>query len=162
MHNDQVALWQTGELASSGIALMAETGDASGVLAEATAAITAGTAASTIDGGGIAQSPGLVSVEFEVTRDHPLVTVTSMVAPSPDWFIGFRDIALFKGIDFIESLTIEPLVYDSGTDSGPLFTSGDIETQPAATISLLSSDAGDTDFVNGMPSLGLFFIEKLP
>ena len=29
-----------------------------------------------------------VSVEFETTKDHPLVTLLSMIASSPDWFVG--------------------------------------------------------------------------
>ena len=162
VHNDQVALWRTGELASSGIELMAETGDASGLLAEAAGAVNAGSAASVIDGGGVAQSPGAVSVVFEVTRDHPLVSITSMVAPSPDWFVGIRDVALFNGTEFVESLTIEAAVYDSGTDSGLLFTSGDVDTQPAAPITLLSTSGTETNFANGLPSVGQFVIQKLP
>ncbi len=162
VHNDQVALWNTGELASNGIELMAETGDTSGLLAEVAGAVNAGSAASAINGGGVALSPGAVSVEFEVTRDHPLITITSMVAPSPDWFVGVRDLALFDGTDFVESLTIEAPVYDSGTDSGLLFTSDDIDTQPATPITLLSTDATATNFISGLPSVGQFVIQKLP
>ena len=162
VHNDQVVFWRSGETATDGVELMAETGDASGLLAEVASAISDGSAASAIDGGGVEVSPGSVSIEFEVTRDHPLVTVTSMVAPSPDWFVGVRDLSLFDGSSFIETLTLDLPVYDSGTDSGTGFTSSDQDTQPAATITRLSSDATETNFQNGLPSMGQFVIVRLP
>jgi len=162
VHNDQVVFWATGQTATPGIKLMAETGDGSILLDEVNSAIANGSAATDIFGNGIPVSPGVASVEFEVTRDHPLVTVTSMVAPSPDWFVGIRDIALFDGTNFIDTLTLELPVYDSGTDSGERFTSADQVTQPADAISRLSTNSADTDFMNGLPGMGQFVIEKLP
>ncbi len=155
-------VWRTGELATDGVELMAETGNSSGMLAEIDAAIANGSAVSAIDGGGVDVSPGTVSVEFEVTRDHPLVSITTMVAPSPDWFLGVRDLALFDGSEFVESVTVDALVYDSGTDSGRLFTSGDSDTQPPEPIARLTTDPSESDIQNGLPSMGEFIFEKLP
>ena len=162
VHNDQIKIWETGQIASPGIELMAETGGTDLLLAEIADAIATGTVASEIAGGGVPVSPGTVSIEFEVTRDHPLISVTSMIAPSPDWFVGIRDVALFDGTAFVDSLTLELPAYDSGTDSGLRFTSADLDTQPREPITRVTSDAADSDFVNGLPSLGQFVIEKLP
>lgn len=162
VHNDQVVFWRPGALATSGITLMAETGDASELLAEVATAVAAGTAAAEIAGNGVPSSPGSTTLEFEVTRDHPLVTITSMVAPSPDWFIGVRDLALFDGREFVESLAIDLAVYDAGTDSGRVFITDDVDTQPRAPITRLSTAAIESNFVNGLPSMGQFVITKLP
>jgi len=162
VHNDQVNFWATGQIATAGIELMAETGDSTDLLTEVAGAISQGTAANAIEGGNIALSPGSVSVEFEVTRDHPMITVTSMVAPSPDWFVGVRDLSLFDGVSFVERVVEDLAVYDSGTDSGEQFISDDLDTQPRIPISLLTSDPSDSDFQNGLPSVGQFIIEKLP
>lgn len=162
VHNDQVVIWRPGQLASDGVELMAETGDSSAMLAEIASAVGNGTAAAAIDGDGVATSPGSSSIEFEVTREHPLVSLTTMVAPSPDWFVGIRDLALFDGSEFVDAITIDAVVYDSGTDSGLLFTSDDDDTQPPTAITRLNSAATDTDIQNGVPAMGQFIIEKLP
>ena len=162
VHNDSVEFWAPGQLATDGYELMAETGDPSGVLAEVASSIGNGSVSSSIDGGGIPNSPGSASIEFEVTRDHPLITVTSMVAPSPDWFIGVHGLSLLDGNDFADSMTIDLRVYDSGTDSGTLYTSADQDTVPASPISLLNSAPTDSPFQNGNPPIGQFVIQKLP
>ena len=162
VHNNTVEFWAPGQIATDGIELMAETGDGSGVLAEVGTAVANGSAANEISGGGVEASPGSVSIEFEVTRDHPLITVTTMVAPSPDWFVGVHGLSLIEGTEFVESLTVEANVYDSGTDSGPRYTSDNMDTQPPEPIGLLTSAPIDAPFRNGLPSMGQFVIQKLP
>ncbi len=162
VHSNEVDFWAPGQQATAGIQLMAETGNGSVLLQEVAAAVSNGSAAAEIAGGGVDDTPGSVSVEFEVTVEHPLVTVTSMVAPSPDWFVGVHGLSLFDGTGFVDTLVHDLRVYDSGTDSGVIFTSADQVTQPQVPISLLNSAAGDTDFTNGQPFVGRFIFEKLP
>ena len=162
VHNDSVSFWGPGQLATDGVKLMAETGDASILLNEVATSVANGSSATEIAGGGVPQSPGSVSIEFEVTRDHPLITVSSMVAPSPDWFIGVHGLSLFDGTDFVDSMTLELPVYDSGTDSGARYTSADLPTAPASAINRLTSGAADAPFRNGTPGMGQFVIQKLP
>ena len=161
VHNDQVVFWEAGQIASDGIELMAETGGKSIFLDEINSAIASGYAQSAIDGAGIATSPGSVSVEISVSLDNPKVTLTTMLAPSPDWFTGFHDVSLHDGDSFIESLTIDGFVYDSGTDSGPQYTSGDSDTQPREVIRRLTSETSDSPFVEGLPVAGQFVIERI-
>jgi len=161
VHNDQVVFWEPGQIASDGIELMAETGGKSIFLQEIESAINSGYALSAIDGPGIATSPGSASIEIRVTVDNPLVTLTTMLAPSPDWFAGFHGIRLYDGESFVQSISIDGVVYDSGTDSGPQYTSGDSDTQPREPIARTTSNPADSPFVDGLPIAGRFIIEKL-
>jgi len=101
VHNEQVIFWQPGQLASDGVEVVAESGSKSTFLSEIENAVNDGTAKAAIDGSGITLSPGTTSVEFEVTRDYPLVSVLSMLAPSPDWIVGVDRLNLIEDGEFI-------------------------------------------------------------
>jgi hypothetical protein len=133
-HDASVWFWQAGELASPGIENMAETGSKSPLLTEIGAAITDGSADSLISGGGINPSPGSVGVSFQIDLDFPLVTLVSMIAPSPDWFVGVSNLSLFENGDWVEERIVSLLPYDSGTDSGTTYTSPNLDTDPAEPI----------------------------
>jgi len=77
VHNDQVVFWDSGQIATDGIELMAETGGKSIFLDEVSAAIASGYASEAIDGPGIATTPGSASVELQVSSDFPNVTLTT-------------------------------------------------------------------------------------
>jgi len=113
---------------------MAETGGKSDLLSEVQTAIDAGFALASINGGGIGTSPGTASIEFEVNRDYPEISLTSMLAPSPYWFVGVHNYSLLSDGEFIESATIELKLYDSGSDNGVRYTSANEATEPLAPI----------------------------
>lgn len=94
-------------------------------------------------------------------ESSPLVTVVSMLAPSPDWFVGVSGISLFEDGEFVESKTISLRVYDAGTDNGLTFGSANADTNPAQPISRLTTDSADSDFENGLPIVGTFTFTKL-
>jgi len=133
-HNNQVAFWEVGSLASNGIESMAETGSKTALQNEVNAAINAGKALSVISGGGIPNSPGSRSVNFTVTQSYPLATVVTMIAPSPDWFVGVSGTNLFQGGKWVDELVISLQPFDSGTDSGTNYTSPNNNTNPADPI----------------------------
>ena len=133
-HNDQVKFWETGQNATPGIKSMAETGAQRLLDGEVRDAIRLGTAEHVLAGGGIGRSPGLVSLEFEISREFPLVTLVSMIAPSPDWFVGVRDLNLIESGDWVENLTRDLPPYDAGTDSGVSFNSRNAPTVPPEPI----------------------------
>ncbi|MEM7259564.1 MAG: spondin domain-containing protein, partial [Pseudomonadota bacterium] len=114
-----------------------------------------------VSGGGVAESPGAVSVEFEVSADYPQVTIVSMVAPSPDWFVGVHNLSLLADGNFVSDLSIDLAVYDAGTDSGTRYTSADIETQGREPIGLLTSQPEDAPFQEGRPFVGQLVFERL-
>jgi len=161
VHNEQIQFWMNGQPASAGIKLMAETGGKDDLLTEVQDAINNGYAISEISGGGVSTSPGAVSTEFEVSADYPQVTVVSMVAPSPDWFVGVHNLSLIENGAFVSGRTVELAVYDAGTDSGLRYTSDDLATNPREPIQLLSSAAEDAPFIDGLPVVGQFIFERL-
>jgi len=136
-HSDRVVVWEPGGTASPGIEAMAEQGSTSPLDAEIRTAIGAGTAEGLIEGGGINPSPGSVSVEFQVGRDFPLVTLVSMIAPSPDWFVGVHGLSLIQNGEWVSETTVTLLPYDAGTDSGTTFRSPNADTAPREPISPL-------------------------
>ena len=110
-HTPNVALFELGTIASPGMVNMAETGGKSPLDSEIQTVIAGGQGQTLISGGGIGTSPGTVSVEFDIENSHPLVSITTMIAPSPDWFVGVRDLNLFENGDWTNSLTC--LLYTS-------------------------------------------------
>ena len=50
-----------------------------------------------------------MSVEFQIGRDHPLVTLVAMIAPSPDWFVGVHDLGLIESGDWVDEMTVDLL-----------------------------------------------------
>jgi hypothetical protein len=150
-HDSSVSFWQVCQVASPGIENMAETGSKSPLITEIATARMAGTADSLISGGGINPSPGSVSVSFEIDLDFPLVTLVSMIAPSPDWFVGVSALSLLEGGDWVQEKVVPLLPYDAGTDSGSNYTSANQDTDPQELIMLITAlPAG-----NGVP-LGTF------
>lgn len=136
-HNSSVRFWQEGTPASDGIRNMAELGRKTPLDAEIMAAISGRTAEHLLSGGGIALSPGSVSLEFPISRDYSLVTLVSMVAPSPDWFVGVSSLSLFENGQWVDERTISLRPYDAGTDSGTTYNSPDQATSPRQSVSLI-------------------------
>ena len=162
VHSEQTVLWEFGQIASAGIEEMAETGGTATLLSEIQFAIDEGRALAAINGGGIALSPGSTSVEFTINRDHSGVSLVSMLAPSPDWYVGINSQPLIdQNGDFIQSLTVDLQLYDSGTDSGLRFDSADEDTQPQSPVDFVNSDSSDTNFVDGRPYVGQLIIERI-
>lgn len=162
VHSEQVIFWESGQIATAGVELMAETGAKSIFLDEINLAIADGKANAAIDTGGIALSPGSVSVEFEVNRDFPRLTVTSMLAPSPDWFVGINGLSLLdENGNFIDEVSVDLALYDAGTDSGAQYASANDDTQPRDIIQRLTQEPSDGPFIDGLPQVGRFLIQKM-
>jgi len=121
---------------------------------EIAAAIAEGSAQYVLSGGGIRPSPGEVSLDLQIEETHPLVTLVSMIAPSPDWFVGVADLPLLQSGHWIDSLTVELRGWDAGTDNGTTYAAVDAPTLPHVPITPLE----DGPFrVNGqVPALGTF------
>jgi hypothetical protein len=162
IHSEQAIFWELGQIASPGIEQMAESGGTSLLLDEIQDVIDEGRALLSVSGGGIGTSPGSVDVEFTVSRDYPLVTLVSMLAPSPDWFIGVDSLSMLDGQgSFLPELSVDLKLYDSGTDSGSRFDADNMDTQPPSPIEAVTTDSAETNFVNGEPFVGSLLFEKI-
>lgn len=138
-HTADTALFYAGSLASPGIKLMAETGSKVNLETEIQAIIAKGKGLTKISGGGISLSPGMVAHEFETSTSFPVISVTLMIAPSPDWFVSAHDISLYKNGKWVQDSTLNVISYDAGTDSGSTFTSADQVTSPKENIHLIAT-----------------------
>jgi len=136
-HDARVRFWADGALASSGIENMAERGRTSPLDSEVEAAIADGTADQVLRGDGLAHSPGATSIQLTVHRSHSLVTLVTMVAPSPDWFVGVSALDLFAGGRWVDELSVALVPWDAGTDDGRSFKSADAEARPHQPISTI-------------------------
>lgn len=133
-HNESVSFWAPGALAAQGIQSVAETGATTDMVSEVGSAISAGSADRLLEGGGIALSPGSVGLNFTANDTHPLLTIVSMIAPSPDWFAGVHALPLMSNGEWRNTIEVELFAYDSGTDDGTEYTSADAVTDPAQVI----------------------------
>jgi Spondin_N len=161
MHSSAVEFWREGGIASDGIRRMAEQGFTSPLDSHVNDAIAVATARTLVRGGGIALSPASTAVEFEAAQSHPLLTLVSMVAPSPDWFVGVSALPLFANGQWTDRMTIELRPWDAGTDGGRSYESPDLTLSPRQPIGRLTGfpvagPGGD------VPPMGRFVIERLP
>ncbi|WP_395377381.1 spondin domain-containing protein [Marinicella sp. W31] len=154
-HNDDGFIWQAGGIATLGIEVMAETGGTSTLNNEIDALIQQGHSENRINGGA-ANAADMISVEFDVSYSHPLFSMVTMIAPSPDWFIGVHGVSLLEDQRWIDEMMIDLLPYDSGTDSGASFTSNDADVTPHEPIRRIN----ENPLPNNIP-LGVFFLERL-
>jgi len=158
-HNSNVNLWQEDELSTPGIRNMAETGSKTPLNSEIDSLISNGSACDTISGGGINPSPGEVTVTLTVNKDCPLVSVVSMIAPSPDWFVGVSGLNLDENGEWIDEKVVELFPYDAGTDSGVTYTSGNEPTANPEATHMIETEPFLT---NGVVSpLGTFTFSRL-
>ena len=103
-------------------------------------------------------SPGQSVLSLLATLAHPRLSMVSMIAPSPDWFIGVSALELLApgpGGDWVDELVVDLFAYDAGSDSGGIYTSANSDTVPAVTISLITSSPFD-----GAVPLGTFTIVR--
>lgn len=72
---------------------------------------------------------------FRVDSKHHLVSLVSMIYPSPDWFVGVSglELCLANG-SWIENKVLNLYPNDAGTDSGPTYISPDQPTVPKDPI----------------------------
>lgn len=137
-HTSAVRFWFEGGIASDGIRRMAEQGFTSPLDSHINDAIGLGTARTLIRGGGIQLSPASTSIEFDAHLSHPLLTLVSMVAPSPDWFVGVSGLPLFENGAWVDTVTIDLRPWDAGTDGGRSYESADAPLNPRVPISRLT------------------------
>lgn len=165
-HKAGTSFWSVGSLATPGIKKMAESGEIKDLKPEVQAAIDAGMAGSFL---GFEQwfCPPSVShsrcgpntVSFDIDESTPLVTLASMLGPTPDWFVGVDSLALFQGGVWLDNVVVDLRPYDGGTLTGNEFRlfSGE-ENDPPEPISLITDDTGQ---IIGGGSLGTFTFTRV-
>ena len=133
-HNEDVSFWEVGELASPGIKNMAETGSKDPLIREILKAMLQRHVLLPISEDGLPDSPDEITITIKVSEYYPLVTLVTMIAPSPDWFVGVNSLPLYQNGEFVNETIITLYAYDAGTDSGTNYTSEDNPTDPPVPI----------------------------
>ena len=145
VHNDQVTFWSEGGTASAGIESMAEVGGTNALKTDITAA--GSNAGAVIERIGNIGATATVTADFTVTSTHPLVTLLTMVAPSPDWFVGVSGLSLRNATDdgWQPSLTVDLFPYDAGTEEGTEFSLSNAATSPQGAITSIKGTGKFSD-----------------
>jgi len=159
IHNSSVSFWSPGEAASLGLENVAETGSTTAINNEITAAVNAGNAFGLIRGSSF-NSPGSRSYQFEAIADFPQFSLVSMIAPSPDWFVGTHGLELRNDNGWIPEIVVELFPYDAGTEDGNRFSTGNSASNPHGQIERLDTDADSILFESA--SFGTLRLELLP
>jgi hypothetical protein len=162
-HNNSVSLFQTGSLASPGVEEVAETGGTSVVSSEIDALIDAGNGFSKLVAGVSGGPSGSGSTEFTVSEDRPYLSAVSMIAPSPDWFVGISNFKLYDNGVWVSDEIFDIGMYDAGTEDGDIFSLNNPDTDPQENIAVLD-ETNASVLANGTPgiaSIGTVRIERV-
>ena len=130
-HSQVGDLFVAGALASNGIEQMAETGGTSLLRTELSGdpTVTGVRVGSRID------DAGQESFTVTLTQEASMVSLVTMLAPSPDWFVGIRDQPMFVDGVWVDDVSRDLSNYDAGTDNGTDWQSANFDTDPAQVIS---------------------------
>lgn len=157
-HDASVVFWEEGSLATPGVVQMAETGVTTQLVQEVDA--TPSGVGSTIDWPWwfcptetVNPSCGPLVVEFDVDDAHPLVTLATMLGPSPDWFVGVSSLSLQQAGSWVPSLTVDLHPLDAGTRTANVFALFGPQNMPPEVISAITAATGQRI---GPGSLGTF------
>ena len=84
--------------------------------------------------------------EVEITPEHPYLSFASMIAPSPDWFVGLNALKLFSKETGFFSGTQRPIdlmAIDAGTELGDVGGNFSINNQANTSHEPISTLLGD-------------------
>jgi hypothetical protein len=148
-HNGQVSFWQVGELASPGMVQMAETGRIDILTDEEIQAEVGNRVSQTLEYRWwfcppvtTVSSCGDLSVEFDMDDSFPLVTLVTMLGPSPDWFVGVSGLPLFENGQWKQSVVVDLYPFDGGTRSANQWPLGGPRNAPPEPISVITEATG--------------------
>ena len=151
VHNSTSSLWMPGQNSSLGIKNVAENGGLTQIIHEVDSILALNNSISHI-----AFPPpsaiGMVTSNIHCNSNFSYVSFASMIAPSPDWFIGVHDLNLYNNKVWQTDTLINLYVYDAGTKEGDAFSMTGAATIPQQTI-ILQTPAKATVLANGNSSL---------
>ncbi|VAW67641.1 hypothetical protein MNBD_GAMMA08-3043 [hydrothermal vent metagenome] len=148
-HDASQSYWEPGSIATPEFELMAETG------------VTSDFVNTIAESGGtplewkhwfcqpeiVNSNCGSLSVQFTIDSSQPLITLVSMLGPSPDWFVGVSGLSLQEGGNWINNLNVPLALYDAGTENGTIPIMDNSATDPFAPISLIAYDAQTGEYL---------------
>lgn len=135
-HQTQGLLLSVGQPASAQVESVAELGATLLMSLEVQNQITAGNANQLVLSNPVFLGPEAIDTfTITVNDQFPLLTLISMIAPSPDWFTGVHNLNLLNASgQFIPKFVIDLPNYDAGTEDGNGFTLNNPATSPQSVI----------------------------
>lgn len=137
LHNKNSYLWKPNGLATGGLEFVAEVGsnerlnnEIDSIISRGGALLRFGIPPPAITGG--------FDTNFTFTRQFSAISFASMIAPSPDWFVGLNNYDLLSINKWVEDVTIPLYLYDAGTEDGDLFGYNNPASSPQQPVSLLT------------------------
>jgi hypothetical protein len=148
MHTSAYSASTVGSAASAGLKSLAETGSSTTLTSEVSASAAAMSLVSLppmiAPGSSQTASPntkkGFATTQIEVDSAFPMVSLLTMIAPSPDWY-AYGSATLFENGGF-QAKTIDLIAYDAGTDSGTTYAAANSVTSTGTVQKLMSGVAG--------------------
>lgn len=136
-HTDAYTMWVPAGYATPGMKDVAETGSTAALRTSLAAYEAAGHVTSWATG-----APGPVppvtteslTVRVNGEAGASLLSGSSMLAPSPDWFVGMSRVQLCNGTSWLSTASGGLGLWDAGTDSGTTLTAADVATVPPTAI----------------------------
>lgn len=145
-HNSSVTFLVEGEPATAGIEDVAEIGVNSTFNSEVQAAINASNAEQWLNTqfAPYAAISSATLSNITVSEDFPLLTLASMIAPSPDWMIAVNSLNLWDTSQnkWKETFSIDLFPYDAGTEDGLQYYGSNPATNPQGVITNIAGAAG--------------------
>ena len=151
IHSKDTSLWKPGRQASKGLEDVAEVGNTTNMNLELDSIIARNKAISKFR---IAPPvvTGTVVMDFYFDTNYPCISFASMIAPSPDWFMGLHDVNLFQNNKWVDDITLNIMLYDAGTEDGDVFGYNNPATTPQQNISFLTPMNASV-LANGNPEI---------
>ena len=146
LHDDTISFWSPGTVVSAAMEDLAETGRIDLLLEEEVApAIVSGAAGSRVEvreyvGPQVNGVPGRLSFEIEVDERWPLLTLATMLGPSPDWFVGTDGLALRDESGWTAGTSVDLPLYDGGSKSDIVPVMGGADIIPPEPVGFVAYD----------------------
>ena len=147
IHEKNSFLWPPNGLASVGLKNVAEVGnnvklniEIDSLIAIAKAYARFGIPAPAIN--------AMYDTSFSFTLQHSCISFASMIAPSPDWFVGLNNYNLLQNNQWVNDITVPLFLYDAGTEDGDVFGYNNPASNPRQPVHLLTP-AGASVLANG-------------
>jgi cytochrome c peroxidase/FtsP/CotA-like multicopper oxidase with cupredoxin domain len=133
-HAQGEQIWSEGVLASPSVVKLAETGVEDDLVQFIDAQIGNGFGQYVVSPAYL-NGEGDVIVEISASPDYPVLSLISMISPSPDWFTGLDSVDLLDAAGNWKPLVeLDLYPFDAGSDSGITYEASDLETVPRAAI----------------------------
>ena len=139
VHQKDNTFFDEGKTATKVIEHMAEDGVTATLVDELKVSISEGKGLKSYIASGLSCGVGTISIDVDVSTQFPSMSLATMLAPNPDWYVACVAVNLLnENYVFVPNKTVVGHVYDAGTDNGTTFTSSNSDTNPKGTISRIT------------------------